>query len=115
MSARLSGSNANDLPRLPSNRWRLGSLLEWNNVIAELTYLRVDDQDDVARGELTTNGYNNLRAYIGYRALAGDASVEFFLRGENLTDDEQRYHTSFIKGLAPQPGRVIEGGLTIRI
>ena len=111
----LSGPGDDDLPRLPANRWRLGTVLEWHNVIAELGYTRVDDQDDVAAGELPTDGYDNLRAYLGYRVRMGGSTVEFFLRGENLTDDEQRYHTSFIKDLAPQPGRTIEGGITIRI
>jgi len=110
----LSGPE-DDLPRLPPQRWRLGTVLEWGRFIAEIGYTDVDDQDDVAAGELPTDGYDNLRAYLGYRARMGDASVEFFVRGDNLTDEEQRYHTSFIKDFAPQPGRTIEGGVTIRI
>ena len=113
--ADLSGTMDDDLPRLPANRWRLGTVLEWRNIIAELTFTRVSDQDDVAFGELPTDGFNHFRAYIGYRARLGNAAVEFFVRGDNLTDDEQRYHTSFIKDLAPQPGRTIEGGVTVRI
>ncbi len=115
VSARLSGTADNDLPRIPPRRWRLGSVLEWNNFTAELAYTSVDAQSDVAAGELPTSGFNNLRAYLGYRADVGSAEIEFFVRGENLTDDEQRYHTSFIKDLAPQPGRTIEGGVTVRI
>jgi iron complex outermembrane receptor protein len=43
----------------------------------------------------------------------GVSSVELFLSGRNLTDDEQRYHTTFIKDLAPQPGRTIEAGVRV--
>lgn len=110
----LSGPE-DDLPRIPPQRWRLGTVVEWNQFIAEIGYTDVDDQDDVAAGELPTQGYENLRAYLGYRAQMGDATVEFFVRGDNLTDDEQRYHTSFIKDFAPQPGRTVEGGVTVRI
>ncbi len=103
------------LPRIPPQRWRLGTVAQWGQFVAEIGYTDVDDQDDVAAGELPTDGYDNLRAYLGYRARMGDASVEFFVRGDNLTDEEQRYHTSFIKDFAPQPGRTIEGGVTINI
>ncbi len=115
VSTDLSGAGDDDLPRIPPSRWRLGTIVEWNNFIASVTYTDVDDQDDVAIGELPTDGYESLEAYLGYRAKFGETSVEFFVRGENLTDDEQRYHTSFIKDLAPQPGRTVEGGVTIRI
>jgi iron complex outermembrane receptor protein len=37
-----------------------------------------------------------------------------FVQGKNLTDDEQRYHASFIKDFAPQPGRTIEAGIRMR-
>ncbi|MEM9623318.1 MAG: TonB-dependent receptor, partial [Pseudomonadota bacterium] len=113
--ARLSGTEDDDLPRIPPQRWRVGSVLTWNNFVAEINFTQVDSQDDVSPNELPTRGYDNLRAYLGYRAGLGDSTIEFFVRGENLTDDEQRYHTSFIKDLAPQPGRTIEGGVTIRI
>jgi iron complex outermembrane receptor protein len=43
--------------------------------------------------------------------MHGGSQVQLFISGRNLTDDEQRYHTSFIKDLAPQPGRTIEAGL----
>jgi iron complex outermembrane receptor protein len=43
----------------------------------------------------------------------GRTSVELFLSGRNLTDDEQRYHTTFIKDLAPQLGRTVEAGARV--
>ncbi len=115
VNARFSGSIDGDLPRLPPRRWRLGAMLDWHNFTAELAYTKVENQNDVAVGELPTKGFDNLKAYLGYRTQLDDATVEFFVRGDNLTDDEQRYHTSFIKDLAPQPGRTIEVGVTIKI
>lgn len=111
----LSGAATSDLPRIPPRRYRLGFGLEHQNFIARLVYTDVDDQDDVGLEELPTDGYENVSAYLGYRFDVGESNVEIFLRGENLTDDEQRYHTSFIKDLAPQPGRTIEGGIRVNI
>jgi iron complex outermembrane receptor protein len=37
-----------------------------------------------------------------------------FLQGRNLTDQDQRQHTSFIKDFAPMPGRTVEAGLRAR-
>ncbi len=115
VNARFSGSIDGNVPRLPPRRWRLGAMLDWHNFNAELAYTKVEKQNDVAVGELPTKGFDNLKAYLGYRTQLDDATVEFFVRGDNLTDDEQRYHTSFIKDLAPQPGRTIEVGVTIKI
>ena len=111
----LSSAATNDLPRIPPRRYRLGFGLEHQNFIARLVYTDVDDQEDVGLEELPTDGYENVSAYLGYRFDVGESNVEIFLRGENLTDDEQRYHTSFIKDLAPQPGRTIEGGIRVNI
>lgn len=111
----LSGASGGDLPRIPPRRVTIGTVVEWQNFIAEVAFTDVDDQDDTAVNELPTDGYENLRAYLGYRARIGDADVEFFVRAENLTDDEQRYHTSFIKDVAPQPGRTIEAGVTLNL
>ena len=53
--------------------------------------------------------------HLAYRLNLGNNLLELFLTGRNLTDDEQRYHTSFIKDFAPQPGRTIEAGVTFRL
>jgi iron complex outermembrane receptor protein len=36
-----------------------------------------------------------------------------FLEGRNLTDDEQRNHVSFLKDVAPLPGRSLIAGLRL--
>ncbi|MYJ75773.1 MAG: TonB-dependent receptor [Gammaproteobacteria bacterium] len=55
-----------------------------------------------------------MRARIAWRLRPGDMTVDLFVAGRNLTDDEQRLHTSVVKDLAPQPGRTIEAGLSVR-
>ena len=102
------------MPRIPPQRWRLGAIADWNGLEAELSWRRVDDQDDIGEGELPTEGFDDLRLHLGYTLDAWGSPVQLFISGRNLTDDEQRYHTSFIKDLAPQPGRTIEAGLQMR-
>ena len=112
---RLDAGDNENLPRIPPQRWHIGTLLSWRDVLAEVTWTRVDSQDDVAFGELPTEAYNDLRVHLSYGFDLGDSRLEVFLSGRNLTDDEQRYHTSFIKDFAPQPGRTIEAGVTLRL
>jgi len=89
--------------------------MDWNGWLAEVSWRRVDDQNDIGFGEIRTEGFDDLRIHVNYTMDIGKSSVELFLSGRNLTDDEQRYHTTFIKDLAPQPGRTIEAGVRVHI
>ena len=114
--ARLKSGDNKNLPRIPPQRWRLGAIVEWRSFIAELAWLTVDDQNDTAEGELPTEGYDDLRLHLAYNfRLGGNSDLQLFFNGRNLTDDEQRYHTSFIKDFAPQPGRTLEAGVRLRM
>ena len=113
--ARLDAGTNRDLPRIPPRRWRVGTVVTWQNLLAELEWSHVDAQSDTAIGELPTEAYNDLRVHLGYEFRVGNSFLELFLTGRNLTDDEQRYHTSFIKDVAPQPGRTIEAGVILRL
>ena len=64
--------------------------------------------------EFETDGYNDLRAYVGWDVQAGGLALSVYVQGKNLTDDEQRKHTSLVKDLVPEPGRTIEAGVRIR-
>jgi iron complex outermembrane receptor protein len=81
------------------------------DVVGEVSWREVADQNDVADDELATDGFSDLRASLSYAADVGDHRLEVFINGRNLTDDEQRLHTSFIGQLAPQPGRTLEAGV----
>ena len=81
---------------------------------AHLDYMRVFSQDEAADLEFETDGYNDLRAYVGWDVIMGDMSVGLYLQGRNLTDDEQRKHTSIMKDLVPEPGRAVEAGDRVR-
>jgi len=41
----------------------------------------------------------------GYRFFLGGVINDILIRGRNLTDEEARNHVSFLKEVAPLPGR----------
>lgn len=95
------------LPRIPP--LRLGSRLRYNGgtVRADLGLTTVTTQDRVGPREEETEGYSMLDMSVGYRLFTGRVTHDFLIRGSNLTDQEARNHTSFLKELAPLPGREI--------
>lgn len=113
VSAELDVSGDDDVPRIPPFRYGLGFELNQGIFTASVDYVHVDDQDDVSPAELPTSDYDDLTAYVGVDIPFGEGSFNLFLAGKNLTDDEQRLHTSFIKDLAPAPGRTVELGLRL--
>jgi len=70
---------------------------------AELEYAA--DQDDVTDFELPTDGYEVFNAFVTVRPFTGNPGVALRLAANNLTDEDVRLHTSFLKDLAPLPGR----------
>lgn len=111
----LKSGNDRDLPRIPPSRWWLGAMASWGGLEADITWRTVSDQTASAMNELATDGYEDLRFHLGYGIEMAGQRVELFLNGRNLTDDEQRLHTSFIGQFAPLPGRTIEAGVRLTL
>ena len=106
----IEGANSN-LPRIPARRLGLGVVWTNLNWLAKLNYQRVSAQQDVANFELATPSYNDFSIYLKRDLSWGDEDLSLFIHGRNLTDQDQRHHTSFIKELAPAPGRRFEVGV----
>ena len=114
VSPNLDVSGNDNLPLIPPNRTGVSLEFSGNRLTANVDYVRAAEQDDVSEFELPSDSYDDLRARIAWRLNPGDMSVDLFLAGRNLTDDEQRLHTSVVKDLAPQQGRTIEVGMNMR-
>ena len=114
VSPTLDISGNDNLPLIPPNR--IGLSLEFTSarLRVDADYVRASEQDDVAEFELPSDSYDDLRVRVSWRFSVYDNTVDLFLAGRNLTDDEQRLHTSIVKDRAPQPGRTIDAGLRIR-
>jgi iron complex outermembrane receptor protein len=93
------------LPRIPPYRVAGGVRYQGSHFwgLAEARY--VAEQDRVATFEEPTPSYTMLNASIGYRFFAGGTIHDIIVRATNLTDEEARNHVSFLKDLAPLPGR----------
>lgn len=63
------------------------------------------EQDRVAAFEEVTEGYTTLNARVAVRPFPQAQNVSLSLRGVNLTNEEGRFHTSFLRDFAPLPGR----------
>jgi iron complex outermembrane receptor protein len=100
-----------NLPRIVSPRF--GTSLVWkrSDWRASIGAVRYADQDDVAVFETPTDGHTLVDAHLAWHWDGERTGWEVFLDGSNLTDREARAHTSFLKDLAPLPGRSVAIGL----
>lgn len=111
VDARLDQGSNRNLPRIPPSRFKVQAV--WKNELwqAKLGYANVSAQRDTADLELPTESYDDLSLYLSRSwALDGENVLTLFAHGRNLSDEEQRNHTSFVKDFAPAPGRRIEVG-----
>jgi iron complex outermembrane receptor protein len=101
------------LPRMPPFRYGVGIHYEGGRWNGRLEVRGSAAQHRVAAFERPTDGYTLLNANIGWRLFLGRSVFELLLRGTNLTDREARNHVSFLKDLAPLPGRDVR--LSLRL
>ena len=113
LAAELDIAGNDTLPLLPPARAGVGLHLDHERYRADLDFLRVFAQDDSAAFELPTDAYNDLRLHMAANFAVGASDLRLFLQGRNLTDAEQRHHTSLIKDVAPAPGRTVEIGVQL--
>jgi iron complex outermembrane recepter protein len=108
-------ANGESLPRLPPLRY--GARLEYHNerLLVGVEGTRYDDQDDVAPFEEETPGYLLMNADVRWQLVGVTGmELELFLNASNLGDEEARKHTSFVKDVAPLPGRNYALGIRSR-
>ncbi|HEY9253033.1 MAG TPA: TonB-dependent receptor [Stenotrophomonas sp.] len=94
-----------NLPRIAPSRF--GAQFRWEAVHwrASLGATRYAKQDKVAVGETPTDGYTLVDAHVAYHLDSGSTAWEVFLDGNNLTNQDARVHTSFLKDDVMLPGR----------
>jgi iron complex outermembrane receptor protein len=95
------------LPRIPPLRVGTGLRYDGGILRGDFGITVVSDQDRVSPFEEETEGYTMLDGSFGYRLFSSDMVHDFVVQMSNLTNREARQHTSFLKELAPLPGREI--------
>jgi iron complex outermembrane receptor protein len=100
-----------NLPRTPPVR--LGTQLSYQTerLSAHFDVTRYQSQEKVASFETPTGGYTLVDLAVSYDLPVMDNNISVYLKGNNLTDTEARVHTSFLKDLAPRPGRNFSVGI----
>ena len=103
--------NDDDLPRIPP--LRLGGQIhhDWGGYSAELQATHYFEQTKIGALESATPGYTLVDARLGYHRSVAGQDLTFYLQGSNLTNEEARPHTSFLKEIAPLPARAITVGV----
>src|SRR5690606_5194834 len=90
-----------DGPRIPP--LRVGAHWDYSQGpwSARLSVTRAADQDRAGANQTATDGYTRVDAFVRY----GQGGWALFLKGFNLTDADIRNATSFLREIAPEPGR----------
>lgn len=106
-------TNGTPLPR--TTPVRFGAGLDWRRGPWAVTadWRQVRRQDRVAAGETPTTGYDLGSAQVTWRFGLGRTKGELFLRATNLLDETARVHASFLKDIAPLPGRDATAGVRL--
>ena len=103
------------LPRITPLRGRIGTEYQRGAFQFGVDCDLVSSQDRTAAFERETDGYILLGLNASYDIkIREETAVTLFLRGSNLTDEEARVHTSFLKDVAPLRGRAANLGVMVR-
>lgn len=100
-----------NLPRIPP--MRLGAQVDYSSSLLTFGMKAVHhaEQDETAALELPTESYTMVDADVSVDILGTHLDWTVFVRANNLLDEEARRHTSFLKDLAPLPGRNVTLGV----
>jgi iron complex outermembrane receptor protein len=101
------------LPRIPAQRVGLNVGFNRNKWFSNLHFTHVNSQMDLAEFEIPTDSYNLLNFDINHVFYKNIIETTLFIKGSNLLNEEIRDHASFIKDIAPRPGRSLSAGIRV--
>ncbi len=100
-----------DLPRIPPLRIGAEFNYDFKEFSANLDVIRYQEQDKISEFETSTDGYTMINATVSYQLPITSQDILLYVQGTNLADTEARVHSSFLKDIAPRPGRSFAVGL----
>lgn len=102
---RAKTSNGKNLPRIPP--MRLGAVLDYQleQLSLQLSANYFMKQDKLGYLETDTDGYTMIDLNANYYLNWGNQDVVLFAKVNNVTDTNARVHSSYLKNIAPLPGR----------
>lgn len=108
-------SSDEPLPRIPPLRFGGSVVYEYETFRAELDVMRAMEQDRVPEGEWASAGYTMLDLGVSFEPdLELGVEPLIFARVSNILNAEARDAASFLRDLAPLPGRNFSLGIRVR-
>lgn len=104
VSAKLTATDE-PLPRIPPFTGSVEFEIPWRGLAVAPEVVFRADQTKVFRDETTTGGSTVFNVGATCFLVRGHATHSITVKAYNLTNEEYRLHTSFIKDLAPEMGR----------
>lgn len=92
-------------PRIPPSALTLGVEAEGEHWAGRVVMVDTARQNRLAAFETPTDGYSLINAGLTFRPAGEASSWSLRLDGRNLTDEEGRVHSSFLKDEIALPGR----------
>lgn len=104
-------SDGGHLPRTPP--MRIGTSLQYQegNYDGELSINHYFEQNDIGPLETPTAGYSLIDMNVNYYIDNVGSDLVLYIKGNNLTDEVAKVHSSFLKDISPLPGRNFSVGI----
>ena len=103
--------DSGNLPRIPPAR--LGATFDYtsDNWDAKFEVRHNFKQDTLAEMETETDAYTMLNVSANYHFNLGEQDLSAYFKGRNITDEEARVHSSYLKSTTLLPGRGVTVGI----
>ncbi len=103
-----------DVPRMPPLRYGFELSYGKNDWSTDIRLTRGEPQNNAGENQSNTPGYLLLNLGAQYNlATFHDSEVLLFARGKNMTNENIRNSTSYLRNFAPEPGRSAEIGIRV--
>jgi iron complex outermembrane receptor protein len=106
--------NGGDLPRITPMRVGTSLDFDFNEWSANLSATHSAKQDRPGDYEDETNSYNRIDARVDYTFQNAGADYTLFLKATNLTNEEIRNASSYLRDIAPEAGRSVQVGVRVK-
>jgi iron complex outermembrane recepter protein len=107
--------NGENIPRMTPNKVRLSSQLKKEHYEGVIELLVMDKSRYLGLDETTTPAYHSLNLSAHYHIETSYGEYKIYLKAQNLTNEQQYNHISFLKESAPLPGRQFSIGLVVNL
>lgn len=101
------------LPRFPQNKLGFEAEYDWQALQLNFSATHYFEQDKLGAHETHTESYTLLDIAAKYNLDVLNTDSYIFAKVQNLTDELAFSHTSFIKDIAPLPGRNFQLGMRV--